>query len=387
MTAPSTRQRSRTWVWVAVALAVIVGLGTVTALLTAPRPGGQLDPGSTGPDGTHALVSLLRDEGVRVDVAGTAADAVRLSGPDTLLLVGQTYYLWDDELLDALARASGDLLLVNPSSRTRERLAPELAAASSRPGRTPGATLSLQPDCSLRAAQQAGSIQFSTRQRYRADSDDLDLTVCYDGVLVQYRDGDRTVTVVGSAAFMTNAELAAGGNAALAMNLAGHSPHLVWYAPQHLEAGQPGAKSLTDLMPDRVGWIVAQLVLVVVLLAIWQARRLGPLVAEELPVVVRASETVEGRGRLYRARRSRDRAAQALRTATMQRLAPRLGLGTGGDPAALVTAVAQNITDRHGAADPIALHHTLFGPAPASDADLLHLARALDDIERQVTHS
>src|SRR5690606_41722785 len=56
------------------------------------------------------------------------------------------------------------------------------------------------------------------------------------------------------------------------------------------------------------------LIVVVVLLAWWQGRRLGPLVTEPLPVVVRASETVEGRGRLYRSRRARDRAAEALRT-------------------------------------------------------------------------
>ena len=63
------------------------------------------------------------------------------------------------------------------------------------------------------------------------------------------------------------------------------------------------------------------------LVALWKGRRIGPLVAERLPVVVRASETVEGRGRLYRSRRARDRAADALRTATLQRLLPRLGLG------------------------------------------------------------
>ena len=31
--------------------------------------------------------------------------------------------------------------------------------------------------------------------------------------------------------------------------------------------------------------------------------------------------------------------------------------------------------------------HHLFGPPPATDNDLLQLARALDEIERQVTHS
>ena len=96
--------------------------------------------------------------------------------------------------------------------------------------------------------------------------------------------------------------------------------------------------------------------------------------------MVRASETVEGRGRLYRSRRARDRAAAALRTATLQRLLPRLGLGPGAPPPAVVTTVAQ----RSGA-DPGFVSYHLFGPPPATDHDLLQLARALDDIERQVT--
>lgn len=67
--------------------------------------------------------------------------------------------------------------------------------------------------------------------------------------------------------------------------------------------------SLSDLIPENVHWTIWQLWLVVLLVALWKGRRIGPLVAEELPVVIRASETVEGRGRLYRSRRARDRAA------------------------------------------------------------------------------
>jgi hypothetical protein len=106
------------------------------------------------------------------------------------------------------------------------------------------------------------------------------------------------------------------------------------------------------------------------------------LVAEQLPVVVRASETVEGRGRLYRSRRARDRAAEALRTATLQRLRPRLGLG----PQAPAQAVVATVARRSGADARFVSYH-LFGPPPATDNDLLQLARALDEIERQVAHS
>jgi hypothetical protein len=36
--------------------------------------------------------------------------------------------------------------------------------------------------------------------------------------------------------------------------------------------------------------------------------------------------------------------------------------------------------------DPESLRYILFGPPPAADAELIQLARALDDIERQVAH-
>jgi hypothetical protein len=97
---------------------------------------------------------------------------------------------------------------------------------------------------------------------------------------------------------------------------------------------------------------------------------------------VRASETVEGRGRLYRSQRASDRAADALRTATLQRLVPRLGLGPSADQAAIVAAIAQRC-----GYDARVFGHILFGPPPATDNDLVNLANALDDIERQVAQS
>ena len=172
------------------------------------------------------------------------------------------------------------------------------------------------------------------------------------------------------------------GKTTLAMNLAGTRPRLIWYAPQRAEGANPSGATITDLIPQRVNWIVWQLCLTVGLVALWRGRRLGPLVAERLPVVVRASETVEGRGRLYRSRRARDRAAEALRTATVQRLTPRLGLAANTEPGTLSRAIAAR-----GAGDPDTLRHLLFGPPPATDADLVALAHALDDMERQVAQS
>ena len=375
MTAVAPRARRRTWRAVALAVAAIVAVAALTAWLTAPRGGGLMNPDSTSTDGAHALVTLLRDRGVDVIVAGSAADARRAAteaGPDTLLLVAQTPYLSTDAQLTDLVQAPGDRLLVDPGPSARNQLASGIRTA-------PSGLQHADPDCDMREAQRAGTVNLGDAQAFTAIADDLELTRCYGGALVRYQSGPDSVTVVGASGFMTNGGLLREGNAALAMNLAGSHTHLIWYAPQHAEGEKDGAATLSDLIPARVYWILAQLALVIVLLGVWRSRRLGPLVAESLPVVVRASETVEGRGRLYRSRRARTQAAAALRTAALQRLTPRLGLGPQATPEAVALAVAAQ-----GGGEPAAVHQALFGPPPHSDEELVQLANTLDSIERQV---
>ncbi|MCH9641184.1 MAG: DUF4350 domain-containing protein [Actinomycetia bacterium] len=362
--------------WVLLALVVIVGVSAVSTYLTSPQPGGRLEASSTSPEGARALVTLLRDNGVTVIETDTIGAVEREARPGSLLVVAQTFHLVGDELLSRLAAVPGDRLLVEPAARTREQLSPGIRRADST------SYGGIAPDCDLRAAMQARTVQFGPAESYEA-AGPAPVTRCYDGVLVQYADDDRTVTVVGSAFFMMNQGLLKEGNAALAMNLAGSHPRVLWYAPQNREGpASGGGESITDLIPPQVTWVVWQLVAAVALLALWKGRRFGPLVAERLPVVVRASETVEGRGRLYRSRRARDRAAEALRTSTLQRMLPRLGLG----PAADLSTIAQAVAARCGL-NPLAVTHTLHGAAPATDTDLVNLARELDEMERLVAQS
>jgi Domain of unknown function (DUF4350) len=372
--APTVVRRRRSWRWVLLALTAICAVAAIGTFLTASRPGGRMDPASTGPEGAHALVALLRDRGVTVVVASTVADVENAVRPGTLLLIAQTQRIADEPLLRRLADTPGDLLLVEPTSRTRAALAPGIRSSSA-------SVLDNEPNCGLREANQSGSVEFGPTNAFDAVGDRA-VTSCYGGALVRYHDARRAVTVIGSTDFMTNRGLLRAGNAALAMNLAGGHSRLVWYAPQRAEGESSGSATIFDLIPANVTWIVWQLCLTVILVALWKGRRVGPLVSEDLPVVVRASETVEGRGRLYRSRRARDRAAQALRVAALQRLLPRLGLGADTSAPAVVIAVAHRI-----GGDAEWVRHILYGPPPTTDIDLVHLARALDDIERQVAHS
>ncbi|MEU0498529.1 DUF4350 domain-containing protein [Mycobacterium sp. NPDC006124] len=368
-------QRWRTLRWVLLALALIVGVATVSAYLTAPRQGGRMDPDATSPDGAHALVTLLRDRGVDVVATKDLAGVERAARPDSLVLVAPTPLLVDEDGLRRLEDLPADLLLVEPSSWTREALAPGVKQAAD-------TSFGGDPDCDLPEATRAGRVQLNLSETYESVDGGTPLTRCYRGALVRQTDRGRTVTVVGTADFMTNSGLLQEGNAALAMNLAGARPRVIWYTPTRIAGESDGATSIMDLIPGRVGWIVLQLCLAVAFVALWKGRRIGPLVAEDLPVVVRASETVEGRGRLYRSRRARDRAASALRTSVLLRTLPRIGLGARSDPASVVETVARRI-----GYDPATVEYALFGPDPSDDAQLVTLSRLLDDIERQVATS
>ncbi|APT09229.1 DUF4350 domain-containing protein [Mycobacterium avium] len=370
-TATAPRRR-RSWRWVLATLLVLAVIAGVDAYLSAPRPGTRMDAASTDPDGAHALVALLRDGGVDVVVADHIADVESAARPDALILVAQSQYL-ADSVLDRLARIRSDLLLVEPTTEARKALLPGVRISG-----TNG--FDSDPNCTLREAVRAGSVRFGRATTFESE-DGRAMTRCYDGALIRFRDGGRAITAVGSTDFMTNGSLLQAGNAALAMNLAGGRPRLIWYAPHFVEGESSSKATVLDLIPANVYWVVGQLAVVVLLVAVWRGRRPGPLVAEELPVVVRASETVEGRGRLYRSRRARDRAAAALRTAALQRLTPKLGLAGGATPEAVVSTAAQRT-----GSDPGWVFYHLFGPPPTTDHDLLQLARALDDIERQVAH-
>jgi hypothetical protein len=101
-------------------------------------------------------------------------------------------------------------------------------------------------------------------------------------------------------------------------------------------------------------------------------------VPERLPVVVRAAETTEGHGRLYRARRSRDSAAAALREAALRRILPLLGLAPDSAQDVVSAAVAQRTGE---SLDDVIT--TVAGGPPADDAALVRLADRLDELERK----
>lgn len=371
-------------------VATLLALMLIAFALAALRPPVQaqhLDPESPTQSGSRALAELVRQRGGTVTVARTADAAARAARTDSVLVVVRTERLGPAQLT-RLRGAPGDLLLVEPTAEALRILAPQVRPA------TRSAAEFAEPDCAVPAVAPAGRVEFGRSATYEVTSASsaTPLLGCYFDEefarLVQQRDGLRTVTVVGSGTPFTNAKLESEGNAALALNLAGARSSMVWFMPGVPEpADEAGDESFFGLVPFGVRLAVLQLLIAVLLVAVWRARRLGPVVAEPLPVAVRSAETVEGRSRLYRAHQARDRAADALRSGTRERLVPLLGMprSAAHDPAyagEIVTAVAARTRW-----DEATIGSALYGPEPADDAQLVGLTDFLDDLERQVRAS
>jgi hypothetical protein len=368
-------------------LALVLLGGIVIALLTpSPPTTGYLDPGNPGSQGTRALATLLSQRGQPVTRAASVAaardavqDAVRPGRAPTLVITSP--YLLSAGQLGELTRLPGNVMVVEPDSATLSALNREAAGTAAPQVTVAGADAvrPVRPGCTLAAATVAGDAGLGgVLMRVNGTAG-----LCYrvDGhpTLVRYLTGGHTVTLLGSSVPLTNADLAHRGNAALALNLLRGSPRIVWLVPNPPAVTAAGQKSLFQEIPGPAYLVALQVFIAAGLAALWRTRRLGPLVAEPLPVVVRASETVEGHGRLYLSRRSRGRAAAVLRDAARQRITARLALPGDTDADAVCAAVAA-----HTGREPGAVRAILYGPAPRDDAALVTLGQDIDALEGEV---
>lgn len=386
--APTGRQ-----VWtrargIALAVVVILVAAVAMAAVRSTARHGELDPRSADPYGSRAVAQLLAERGVSTRVVTSLGAARAAAGPDTTLLVAvpdRLTHRQQSELHAATAPSGGRTILVAAGSWSVERLAPGVTADPATSGED-----TLAPDCALPEARRAGTADTGG---IRYTTTHLDADSCYPGerlatlLRVPAASGGGDTVVLGAPDILYNDRLDEQGNASLALQLLGSRPHLVWYLPALSDTATTDSgerKNFLDLLPSGWLWATLQLFIAAALAAFWRARRFGPLVPEKLPVAIRASETTEGRARLYRKANARDRAAAALRAATRTRLAPLVGVpaAQAHAPEALLPALSAHLSG-----DGQTLHSLLFGPPPGDDAALIALTDQLDALEREVRRS
>jgi len=380
---PTVRQTARRAVpWIV--LAVIAALiALLTLLLTGGRAGAgiALDPANAAPTGGKAVAQVLRDRGVDVRSVTTLDQARSAAADDATVLVYDPDANLPSDGYRALAGDGRTLVLVEPGFQALQTVDRDVSAAGAPRG-------PVNAGCGLRAAERAQRIDPRSSPEFSEATSPGTFTVSGDEVacftdpdgsasLVRTTFDDSTVYLLGSGAVLANDGVGRLGNAALALNLLGGHRTLVWYLPSLGDRPVTGPPDIGALTP---GWVTPVMVLLLVVFlaaAVWRGRRFGPLVVENLPVVVRAGETREGRARLYQRSSARLRAADALRVGTIGRLSTLVGLPSTSTTQEVADAVAE-LTRR----DRGAVHALLLERVPAADRELMALSDDLAELER-----
>lgn len=323
------------------------------------------DPRNPTVSGDQAVARVLDQHGVDVVIArGQAALLAEQVDPETAVVVTNPDQLGESTLdqLREHARQGGALVVVGDAEVLEVLF--DIKAGESASGPTSAdCEVDLVDDLVVRRYGEAG----------------LDTDGCFgaSGSAALVRRDDVWLLTTRQA--LTNAHVLDSDNGALALRLLGQGDRLVWYVADAADTPASDGVRLSALLPPFLVPALWLGVAAVLALVLWRGRRLGPLVTEPLPVVVRAAESTRSRGQIYHRTRDRQHAATVLVDASRRRLAEALRLPRGATSESLVMAVAAR-TGR----DPRAVHELLTVPLVGKDSALVELGRRLTQLENEV---
>lgn len=367
-----------TW---AIYLIAVIGLVTLTLLtISPPRPTGHLDPQSGAPDGAMALRVLLQDRaGIEV-VAARRLDELESLSDDrgtVFLTDGQAIRGGAASQLADAVRSARSVVAVDPS----DDLARTLATPTSS-GRTDGVPGALDAGCTTAEVSTGERLELRfpvTSWRVRDPGEGCYVLPNGRATLVRFTAHSRgPVIFVGTPEIFTNAGLDSADAAALAVRSLSQGSRVVWYDPDPADLLASGGPS--SPVPPWFAPGITTLLAALALFSLARARRLGRLTMEPLPVVVRAQETTEARGRLYARSRDCAYAAAARRALAIPRLAHAVGLAPSAPLDALCAAVAR-ATGRPEAD----VRRALLEPVgPADTTTFIAVSAVLTELEEEV---
>ena len=370
----STKQRSgrRSLVFVAIALVALIISAVLLSRLSPDTSQIPLSATNPDPGGARAAAQILGEHGVQVTEVSTTDAALADARPDATLLITGADQLHPEQLR-ALADVPADVVLIGLGYGDFSELTDRVQVEGG------GAQDTYPAECANEHAQAAEGL--STAGPSLTTDPDMEGCFPLDGAgAVAFgtwtEDDGQTWSVLPNPHPLTNIGLDEAGNAALVLRILGQHEHLTWYVPDPNDDFGMAEEATPALIPTMVA---VQILITLVAFAYWRGRRLGRVVVEPLPVIVRATETTRGRGRLYRRGRAYQHAAAALRAGTISRIASRVGLPRTASGPEVVEALSR-ATDR----PPQAIDSLLYGPPPTDDASLVTLTQALDTLESEV---
>lgn len=378
--------------------------------------GDYLNPASQAPIGAATLAGRLTASGVTVitEHGGDQALITAETGDATLFLPAPS--LLNSHQLAFLTNLPSNVtvVVVAPDRGTIDQTDFPVSDIN-----THWSTRTAAPDCDDPEANAAGRTGVDGSE-YRGEVD-----ACYHGALVQLRGTTPEVLLAGASDVFRNDRIGESGNRTLAMSLLDSHPRLIWLdihrpepapvvrtvapddtaSPDAINEGGGGNAtgydrsdknqnsgggdqaeqprgSIARLFPPWLWTTVGLVALIMAVLALAAARRMGPPVTEPMPVTARLRESVEGRGRLYRRARQHSVTLDVLRQAAVARLAGMLGMPARTPVGTLLDLVSERTGLTRKTVDGI-----LRDDRPRDNAELVDATRRLDRLMELLAES
>ncbi|NYF14141.1 hypothetical protein HDC34_002468 [Pseudoclavibacter sp. JAI123] len=386
-------RRARPWLLIAVGAVVIAVTSALIAGGVASANSPYLGVDSARPNGAKAVFTVLGEQGVQTSSAESIDDArsrLQDAEGETTLVVHDRDGIAVDELAAQIADLDADrVVLLAPSRGLLEAFGGAITVGGVGAAGEAGDVVEAGAECAAPLSELAPEISQRGARLYQLDDAAAGGSACYaESERFAYVEttlaSGTTLSALGATDNLSNGDVLSSANAAMGLAVLGQTQSLVWYTPgiSDAEAVFGVEPSLDAFVPP---WLTPSiLIALATLLAVmvWRGRRFGPLVEERLPVIVEASETMHGRGRLYAQQRARLRALDNLRIGTTTRLAKSLGLAKASSVQEIITSSAAIL-----GANRAAIAWTLLDAVPGSEAELLDLSQALLTLERAVAEA
>ena len=369
-------------VWLGLA-AVLVGLSI--AVLWPNEADITSDPQNGGATGARAVAQVLRQQGVTVTVvhtrAGLAAATAKVVGDATVVMTGSEFADYEaGQALHDVHQRYRHVVLIGLSADALE---------GTRFGVYPSSPVTqkqaLVAACQTKLIGQ--TLRISNVSRFLVPGINGNAQGCFPGnqgyglIVLPRAESPEEIALLAGGGIIQNGSITENDNATLALRLLGRDPSLVWYSPGGSEAdpSSPTPSEGPGLVPGWVSQVALMLGVVVVGAMFWRGRRLGRLVIEPLPVVIKAIETTQSRARMYHRTADRARTLAIMRMATRRRVLDRLALPSGTDQFELTAALVR-ATGR----PPAQIDWLLFAALTPDDPTLVTLANELVALEQEV---
>lgn len=349
-----------------------------------------LDTSSVDKRGAAGYVHLLKARGYDVDVARnglTIQTALNQAGADTTVMVAPDAAVYGG-LGRSLQRSKASrIVLLSPSQQI-------LSAAkidAERLDRQSAVSTSTRPECSSELTAPVREVPASlSSTSYETENASA---VCFPtvpavqgvsrGGLLVFDKPNQTTIVLGTVHPLTNGYLATKDSAALGLSLVKGTKKVVWIDPKlaDFKNTTPTRQQPSRDLPQKLSWMNSLkwwALFLIAMVGVWRGRRLGRIVTEYLPVMVKSSETARGLGRMYSSSKSYERSLQLLQSAASVRIAKLLGVHPSTSQQDLIVIIAQSL----GRQEPEI--STILCRKANSAADLVAGTANLDSLEHQI---